>query len=72
MAGRRLELGFEGGAVLRITLDEDAVGALTGSLGSAGGWTSLAGEEDTYWVNLDELAYVRVPAAGTHRVGFGD
>jgi len=70
MAGRRLELGFEGGAVLRVSLEEAAVATLTASLGNDKGWTALQAEEETVWVNLGDLVYVRVPPVANHRVGF--
>lgn len=70
MAGRRLELGFEGGAVLRVTLEEAAVETLTSSLGNEKGWTALTAEDETVWVNLGDLVYVRVPPVANHRVGF--
>jgi hypothetical protein len=70
MAGRRLELGFEGGAVLRVTLDDAAVDALTASLGNDKGWTALKSDDETVMVNLGDLVYVRVPPAGPNRVGF--
>ena len=70
MAGRRLELGFEGGTVMRVSLEEDAVARLTGGLGGDGGWINLPSEGEDIWVNTDELVYVRVPQAGPQRIGF--
>jgi hypothetical protein len=71
MAARRLELGFTGGTTVMVTVgDDEVVGALTGGLGQGRGWSSLAGEEGTFWVNLDQLVYVRVPPDGPHGVGF--
>ena len=73
MAGRRIDLGFEGGTVLRVTMEEATVRELTGALSSdgAGGWRELAAEEGSYWVNLAELVYVRLaPGEVSGRIGF--
>ena len=39
MATRRLELGFTGGGVTQVTINEEAAAALTSTLGSGSGWT---------------------------------
>jgi hypothetical protein len=71
MATRRLELGFEGGTVLRLTVDEALCGTITDGL-SGGGWTTLEAEEGTFWIDLGEVLYVRMPPGqGPGRVGFG-
>jgi hypothetical protein len=71
MATRRIELGFEGGTVLRLTVDEAVADGLTDVLG-AGGWRSLDAEEGTFHVDLGEVVYVRLPPGQAHgRVGFG-
>jgi hypothetical protein len=74
MATRRLELGFEGGTVLRLTVDEAVSADLTAALSSGDGpaWRSLEAEEGTFWVAQKELIYVRLPPGeGPGRVGFG-
>lgn len=73
MATRRLELGFEGGTVLRLTVDDATAAGLTEAL-SAGtaGWRSVESEEGVFWVNPGELVYVRLPPGEAHgQVGFG-
>jgi len=74
MATRRLELGFEGGTVLRLTVDE-AVGAdMTAGLVSGEGpsWRAIEAEEGTFWIDQGELIYVRQPPGeAPARVGFG-
>jgi hypothetical protein len=70
VATRRVEVGFEGGTVLRLTIPEAEVDALTGSLGS-GGWKSLEADEGGIWLNVGELVYVRVvPGEAAGRIGF--
>ena len=74
MATRRLELGFEGGTVLRLTVEEAVGDELTSAL-SAGAdtWRSIESEEGLFWVNPGELVYVRLPPGDAPgRVGFGD
>jgi len=72
MATRRLELGFEGGTVLRLTVDAELAGDVRGRLLSGDErWVELAAEEGAFWVARDELRYVRVPPGETPgRVGF--
>jgi hypothetical protein len=72
VASRRLELGFEGGSVLRITVEEAAAQQLTGALGTDPGWHAIEADEGTFWVNRGELRYVRMaPGDAPSRVGFG-
>jgi hypothetical protein len=73
VAGRRVDLGFEGGTIVRLTVEEGAVDGLVAGLGNGGsGWRSVDAEEGTYWLNLGELVYVRlVPGEAPPRVGFG-
>jgi hypothetical protein len=74
MAGRRVDLGFDGGTVLRVTLEEDEAANLTGALSGDGGdgWRELTAEEGSYWINLGELVYVRLaPGEVSGRIGFG-
>lgn len=68
---RRLELGFDGGTVLRVTVDDDVATRLTSGLtGDASGWQEVATEDSTCWVRLSELRYVRVPNEGPRGIGF--
>jgi hypothetical protein len=74
MATRRLELGFEGGTVLRLTVDSEVAAEITGSLAAARGtsWRSIEAEEGTFWIDQEELVYVRLPPGeAPGRVGFG-
>ena len=74
MATRRLELGFEGGTVLRLTVEEAVSDELTTSLsGGASSWRSIPSDEGVFWINPGELVYVRLPPGeAPGRVGFGD
>jgi hypothetical protein len=70
MAARReVSIGFSGGQVLAVRVDDDALRGLTDGLGGQG-WHELAVEDGAVRVRLDQVVYVRVDAA-EHRVGFG-
>ena len=74
MATRRLELGFEGGTVLRLTVDSEVAAEVTGSLSTKAdaSWRSIEAEEGTFWIDQTELVYVRLPPGeAPGRVGFG-
>jgi hypothetical protein len=74
MATRRLELGFDGGTVLRLTVQEGVSEALTGGLTASDGpaWRSIEAEEGTFWISEKDLRYVRLaPGEVPGRVGFG-
>jgi hypothetical protein len=70
MAERReISVGFSGGQVLAVRVDEEVLRGLTDALGGDG-WHELAIEDGAVRLRLDDVVYVRVDA-GVHRVGFG-
>jgi hypothetical protein len=74
VATRRLELGFEGGTVLRLTVNAEVATGFTDDLASDTGaaWRSIEAEEGTFWIDRGELVYVRLPPGeAPGRVGFG-
>lgn len=71
MAGRRVEMGFDGGTVISVTMEEPEIKDLTESLPSSDGWRTVTTEEGTYWVNVGELVYVKMAPGEVGRVGFG-
>ena len=73
MATRRLELGFEGGTFLCLTVEDAAVTAMTDALKNGNGpqWREIVAEEGTYLIDQSELLYVRLPPREPGRVGFG-
>jgi hypothetical protein len=74
MATRRIELGFDSGTVLRLTVAEAVSDALTAALGAGNGpaWRAIEAEEGTFWIAEKELLYVRLaPGEAPARVGFG-
>lgn len=73
MAVRRIELGFQGGTVLRLTVEEGVAEGLTEGLaaGHNGRWRAVEAQEGVHWVNQNELIYVRLAPQAPGRVGFG-
>lgn len=70
--GRRVEIGFEGGTILRLTIEESAAQNLVGSLANgAGDWRSVEAEEGTHWLNVSDVVYIRLVPGEPSRVGFG-
>jgi len=66
---KRVSIGFRGGQVLAIRVDEETLTSLYGALGG-GGWHELRHEEGAARVSLDQVVYVQVDSAEP-RVGFG-
>ncbi len=74
MATRRLELGFEGGTVLRLTVETAVADEVTSALSAEGStsWRAIDAEEGTFWIDQGELIYVRLPPGEVSgRIGFG-
>lgn len=69
MALKRVSVGFRGGQVLPVRLEEGALEQLNGAL-SGGGWHDLRHDEGTARINLDQVVYVQTDSAEP-RVGFG-
>lgn len=60
--------------MLRLTVDSDVATEVTGALAGAGdlSWRSIEADEGTFWIDQDELVYVRLPPGeAPGRVGFG-
>ena len=69
MAALRVDIGFVGGQVLTVRLDEESLKGLRKSLDRESGWHDLAAEDGEVTVDLGKIAYVRLDS-GEHRVGF--
>lgn len=68
---RRIELGLEGGGVLLLTVEDDAVPALRGALGGDG-FHDVTSDEGDNAVDLGKVTYMRVlPGDANGRIGFG-
>jgi hypothetical protein len=67
-ATQRVEIGFEGGQVVPVRLDEKSLKALRNAL-DRGGWHDLETEDGELSVDLGKVAFLRIDS-GEHRVGF--
>jgi hypothetical protein len=68
MATRSLSIGFSGGQVIAVRVEEKQVDALYQMLGSTG-WHALEAEDGPVRFDLAQVAFVRSDD-GEHRVGF--
>jgi hypothetical protein len=69
MAAQRVDIGFTGGQVLSVRIDEGALKDLRGALDRGSGWHDLASEDGEVALDLAKVAYLRLDS-GEHRVGF--
>lgn len=69
MAAGRIEIGFAGGQVVAVRLDEGKFKDLRKALDKADGWTDLETEDGAIALDLRQVVFVR-GAPGEHRVGF--
>ncbi len=67
-ATQRIEIGFEGGQVLPVRLDEKSLRKLREAL-SSGGWHELETEDGELSIYLGKVAFLRIDSGGS-RVGF--
>lgn len=68
MATRSLSIGFQGGQVLALRVEEKHVEGLYQMLGT-GGWHALDAEDGPVRFDLSQVVFVRSDD-GEHRVGF--
>jgi hypothetical protein len=66
---RRISVGFHGGQVLSMRVDEGQWKALSQALGGSG-WHDVESEDGPVRVNLGEVSYVSADSSEPH-VGFG-
>jgi hypothetical protein len=69
MAVLRVDIGFIGGQVLSVRLEEGSLKKLRKSLEGDSGWHDLEAEDGQVALDLAKVAYVRLDS-GEHRVGF--
>lgn len=68
---KRVEIGFDGGQVVSVRLDEAGFSELRGAVERSDGWYDLTTEEGTFALDLRKLVFVR-GAGGSHSVGFSN
>jgi hypothetical protein len=66
---KRTEIGFDGGQVVSVRLDEDGLRDLRQAVERADGWHDLETEEGTFSLDLTKVVFVR-GAGGSHSIGF--
>jgi hypothetical protein len=66
---RRVEIGFTGGQVIAVRLDEEKLAELSRVVQRREGWHELESNDGTVILDLREVAFVRT-ATGEHRIGF--
>jgi len=69
VASRRISVGFKGGQVLALRVDDDQLKALNKALG-AHGWHEVESDEGPVRLDLAQVAYVSADSEDL-RVGFG-
>jgi hypothetical protein len=69
MAAGRIEIGFSGGQVVAVRLDEGKFNELRKALDKADGWTDVETEDGTIALDLRQVVFIR-GAPGEHRIGF--
>lgn len=57
---KRIEIGFTGGQVAAVRLDEKELSGLRDALKNGEGWHELEGEDGTLSLDLARVAFVRV------------
>jgi hypothetical protein len=70
MAAERVSIGFAGGQVVEVRLDDAKLKDLRKSLDKADGWADLDTEEGLVSVDLRQVVFIR-SAATPQRIGFG-
>jgi hypothetical protein len=68
---RRVDIGFSGGQVLALRLQESVYGDLRKALenGAGGGWHQVKSEDSDVDIDLGQVVYVRLDTE-RHSVGF--
>lgn len=66
---KRAEIGFSGGQVVAVRLDEKALGALRKAVETGEGWHDLETDDGTMALDLSRIVFVRV-AASAQAIGF--
>ena len=70
MAAERVSIGFSGGQVVEVKLEDAKLRDLRKALDKADGWADLDTEEGVVSVDLREVVFIR-SAAAAHSIGFG-
>jgi hypothetical protein len=66
---KRIEVGFIGGQVVSLRIDDEALSGLRKAVEGGGGWHDLETEDGTIAVDLGRVVFVRA-AGSPHTIGF--
>jgi hypothetical protein len=66
---KRVEIGFDGGQVVSVRLDDEGLQALREAVERGGSWHDVQTEEGTFSLQLSKVIFVR-GAGGSHSIGF--
>ena len=66
---RRVDVGFQGGSVLSLRVQEDEYKSLKDALGGSERWHEIESEDATVTIDLSQVIYVRLDTE-RDRVGF--
>jgi hypothetical protein len=69
MAALRVDIGFVGGQILSVRVQDDSLNRLRKALDRDSGWHDLEAEDGQVAIDLGKIAYVRLDS-GEHKVGF--
>ncbi len=69
MAALRVDIGFIGGQVLSVRMEEGSLKRLRKGLDGNSGWHDLETEDGDVALDLAKVAYVKLDS-GEHKVGF--
>jgi hypothetical protein len=66
----RVSIGFSGGQVVEVRLDDDKLKQLRAAVDKGDGWTDIETEDGTVSVDLGQVVFIR-GAATAASIGFG-
>jgi hypothetical protein len=70
MAAERVSIGFSGGGVVEVRIDDAKLRELRKALDKADGWFDVEAEEGAVAIDLRQVVFVR-SATTPQRIGFG-
>jgi hypothetical protein len=66
---KRIEVGFIGGQVVSLRIDDEALKGLRKAVEAGGGWHDLETEDGTIALELAKIVFIRA-AGSPHTIGF--
>ena len=66
---KRIEVGFNGGQVVSLRVDDGAIAALRSAVEGGKGWHDLEVEDGTIALDLAKVVFIRA-AGSPHTIGF--